>query len=102
MKTFKGELTLNRNSRGCYILDTVKGCGVCRDEKPMGCYDNCYAKRIADRYQFDFGKTVVRRLIKDDAQGYLLDVRDQHHVGELVKQIKAYLIPQWHTRPASQ
>ena len=93
MKTFNGVLTLNKNSRGCYILDTVKGCGVCRDEKPMGCYDNCYAKRIADRYRFDFGETVTRKLDTDDGQNYLFDVRDQHHIGQLVKQVKNASMP---------
>jgi hypothetical protein len=93
MKSYNGILTLNRNSRGCYILDTVKGCGVCQDEKPMGCYDNCYAKRIADRYAFDFGHTVVRKFVIDEEQGYLLDVRDQHHIGELVKQIENASMP---------
>ena len=93
MTPFKGEITLNKNSRGCYILDTVKGCSVCRDEKPMGCYDNCYALNIANRYNRDFTNTVDRNFTKETNQSYLFDVKDQHHISQLVSTIKKIDMP---------
>jgi hypothetical protein len=93
VKTYKGKITLSKNSRGCYILDTVKGCSVCRDQKPMGCYDNCYALRIADRYRFDFTSTVNRGFERDYEQIYMFDASDQHHMGQIVSEIKNATMP---------
>jgi len=93
MKTFLSKITLNKNGRGCYILDTVKGCQVCRDEKPMGCYDNCYALNIANRYQWDFGETTKREFTKEKNQCFLFDVSDQDHLGKIIKEIKNIDMP---------
>lgn len=60
MKTYKDKISLNKNARGCYIIDTVKGCRGGSLYGGKGCYGDCYAKNIADRYRFDFA-SVVRR-----------------------------------------
>ena len=59
-KPFGAVLTLARNSRGCYILDTVKGCSVVNTRRG-GCYGECYASNIAKRYRLDFGNPVCRK-----------------------------------------
>lgn len=58
-KPFGAGLTLAKNSRGCYILDTVKGCSVV-NTRQGGCYGECYAANIAKRYRLDFGSPVPR------------------------------------------
>lgn len=93
VKTFKDKITLNKNGRGCYVLDTVKGCKVCGTTKPYGCYGNCYAFRIASRYKLEFTKTVDRNFEKDNEQLYLFDVSDQHHIGQIIHQIKNMDMP---------
>lgn len=93
MKTFKSKITLSKNSRGCYILDTVKGCSIV-NAVPRGCYDDCYAQNIASRYGFDFGKTVKRGL--DDPsteQPSLFGFEDDTHLSELLRQIKKIEMP---------
>jgi hypothetical protein len=93
IKEYKPTITLNRNQRGCYILDTVKGCGVCQSDKPNGCYDNCYAKNIASRYGFNFSKPVNRDFYKDTNQLYLFDFSDYRHIDNIIKQIKNIEMP---------
>jgi hypothetical protein len=87
MKLFKEKLTLNKNGRGCYILDTVKGCSITA-EKPKGCYNDCYAKNISSRYGFDFKNPVIRCFERDKEQLYLLDFYDTKHENEIIKKIK--------------
>jgi len=93
MKTFKGRISLIRNARGCYILDTVKGCSVCSSEKPLGCYDNCYAKAIADRYRIDFGNPVKRDFYRDTEQLSLFGFEDSKHESELIREIRSIKMP---------
>lgn len=94
MKTFKGEITLLRNSRGCYILDTVKGCSIVNTQ-PRGCYDDCYAKSIADRYRLNFGRTVAREFRPDvpAAQMPLFDFKDEAHLAGIIRAIKKIPMP---------
>lgn len=92
MKAFKGEITLNRNSRGCYILDTVKGCNIV-NTRPRGCYDDCYAKNIADRYKFDFGSPVKRDFPRSDYQPSLFGFKDSEHASRMVKAIRKIKMP---------
>ena len=93
MKQYKGTITLTRNSRGCYIIDTVKGCGVCRTDKPMGCYDNCYAQNIASRYGFDFGEVVTRDFDRDVSQLFLFDMQDERHVNKIISELRVIDMP---------
>lgn len=92
MHEYKDVITLNRNSRGCYILDTVKGCS-CMANKPGGCYGDCYASHIAARYGFDFSKPVKRGFLCSDSQLYFSGFSDTTHEAQIVKQIKAAEMP---------
>ena len=92
MKKYTASITLNKNSRGCYILDTVKGCSVCKIEKPNGCYGECYAKKIASRYNYDFGNPTVRDF-NNDNQMSLFSFRDSKHIREIIRKIKKANMP---------
>lgn len=88
MKVYKESITLNRNSRGCYILDTVKGCPGWILHGGRGCYGDCYAKNIANRYGFDFDKYRIRRFEKKDDQLYLFGLDDREHTNRIIREIK--------------
>lgn len=94
MKTFKSTIALVRNSRGCYILDTVKGCSIVNTQ-PNGCYDDCYAKSIADRYRLNFGKTVARQFTDDapTSQVPLFDFKDNEHLTRIIREIRSIPMP---------
>jgi hypothetical protein len=87
MKTYKNKITLVRNSRGCYILDTVKGCSIAKKEK-FGCYGDCYAAKIASRYGFNFSSVEKRDFERDESQLCILDFHDEKHENKIIKEIK--------------
>lgn len=60
MKTYKTIITLNKNDRGIWDLDTSKGCSSGLQNDKRGCYGDCYAARSAKIYGIDFSKTVLR------------------------------------------
>jgi hypothetical protein len=60
MKQYSGKISLVKNSRGIYCLDTTMGCGSGMAETINGCYGDCYAAKSAKTYGFDFSKTVLR------------------------------------------
>ena len=93
MKNYKETITLNKNKRGCYILDTVKGCsgGILNCNK--GCYGDCYAKNIADRYRFNFLDPKNRNINNEKYQMFLFGLKDQTHTNKIVKQIKSMDMP---------
>lgn len=93
MKQYKDQITFNRNSRGCYILDTTKGCSAGKLNFNKGCYSDCYAKNIADRYGFDFNKVKKRRFEEKKDQLYFFDLKDVDHVNKIIKKIKAIKMP---------
>lgn len=93
MKQFKDIITLNKNARGCYILDTVKGCSICGKSKPLGCYDNCYAQNIASRYGFDFSNIIKRDFCIDENQIYFNGFSDTKHESKIIKELKAIDMP---------
>lgn len=93
MKSFKDRITLIKNSRGCYILDTIKGCSITAKDKPLGCYDNCYAKLIASRYRFDFSEIIIRKLGNDNSQLRLFDFDDSTQSGNLIEEIRNIDMP---------
>lgn len=92
MKNFKDKITLIQNSRGCWILDTIKGCSIV-NAMPGGCYHDCYASKIADRYGWDFGTTVKREFEVDSAQGMLFDFEDETHLNEIIRAIRKIEMP---------
>lgn len=92
MHTYKDIITLNRNSRGCYILDTIKGCSYIKS-KPGGCYGDCYANHIAERYGFDFSKPVMRDFVRDNKQIYFNGFVDIDHESKIIREIKRAEMP---------
>ncbi len=92
MKNYKNKITLYRNNRGCYIIDTIKGCSYCKNNT-NGCYDSCYAKNIASRYNFNFSSIIKRNFIYDKEQLFLFNSYDTKHENEIIKQIKNIDMP---------
>jgi len=39
------KITLTKNSRGVYDLDSTKGCYCGTKQNPNGCYGDCYAAK---------------------------------------------------------
>jgi hypothetical protein len=93
IKTYKDEITLNKNERGCYILDTIKGCRGGMLYNGNGCYGNCYAKNIANRYCFNFNKTVKRKFYTNEKQIYFSGFKDTSHIFKIIKQINNISMP---------
>jgi hypothetical protein len=87
MSEYRDIITLNKNARGCYILDTVKGCSYLQ-KNPRGCYGDCYANNIATRYGFDFSIPVKRDFIKQRGQIYFDGFADEKHECEIIRQAK--------------
>ena len=93
MKQFKDKITLVKNGRGCFILDTIKGCRVCAKDKPRGCYGDCYAKNIAGRYGMDFGQPIKRDFYRDESQASLFNFEDAEHASEIIRAIRDIPMP---------
>lgn len=94
MKTYKQAITLAKNNRGCYIIDTVKGCAAGALFEGKGCYGDCYAKNIASRYGFDFENYQSRGFENGhDGQMYMFGLTDKTHTEEIIRQIKAADMP---------
>ncbi len=60
MKTYSDKISLVKNSRGIYCLDTSMGCSSGLKENARGCYGDCYSAKSAKIYGYDFSKTVLR------------------------------------------
>jgi hypothetical protein len=60
MASYSPRITLTRNSRGIYSLDTVMGCASGMANEPGGCYGDCYSANAARRYGRDFSVNVLR------------------------------------------
>jgi len=60
VKPYTTKISLVRNGRGVYVIDTTMGCASGMAENERGCYGDCYAARTAKRYGHDFTKTVLR------------------------------------------
>jgi hypothetical protein len=60
MKQYKNIISLSKNERGIWDLDTIKGCKSGLLENPNGCYNDCYAYKTAKRYGIDFSKSIER------------------------------------------
>lgn len=75
MREYKNVISLTKNSRGIYSLDTTMGCSSGLNDNPKGCYNDCYAAKSAKLYGYDFSKTVIR------------DFKNELHRKKIVKQI---------------
>ena len=65
MRTYKRIISLSKNDRGIWDLDTIKGCSSGMALDSAGCYGDCYAFKIARSYGIDFSKS-VKRFFKDE------------------------------------
>lgn len=81
MKTYKNIISLSKNERGIWDLDTIKGCESGLKENKNGCYNDCYAYKTANRYGIDFSKSIERKFI------------NQMHRNIIVKQIEKIDMP---------
>lgn len=81
MKAYGTKISLSKNSRGVYCIDTVMGCASGMSARAGGCYGDCYAARTAKRYGHDFSVNVLR------------DFEDHNHVAEVVRQINSARSP---------
>lgn len=93
MKIYKQAITLVKNNRGCYIIDTVKGCPAGALFEGKGCYGACYAKNIAYRYGFDFENFQSRKFETDDSQPNLFGFKNKAHADEIIRQIRESDMP---------
>lgn len=81
MREYKSTISLTKNSRGIYSLDTSLGCSSGLKDNPKGCYNDCYAAKSAKLYGYDFSKTVLR------------DFKDESHRKEIVRKISRIPLP---------
>ena len=60
MKQYKNIISLSKNERGIWDLDTIKGCKSGLEQTDGGCYGDCYAYKTAKRYGIDFSISTER------------------------------------------
>jgi len=60
MPKYSNIISLIRNQRGIYCIDTSIGCSSGMNNTEGGCYNDCYAAKSAKIYGYDFTKTVLR------------------------------------------
>ena len=60
MRKYSNIISLTRNSRGIYSLDTSIGCASGMKNEQGGCYNDCYAYKSAKIYGYDFNTTILR------------------------------------------
>jgi hypothetical protein len=66
-KRYTKRLTVEVNGKGVMDIDTVKGCSLGMKARPgVGCYDSCYANKIASLYGYDFPVSVSRKIIPEE------------------------------------
>ncbi len=81
MREYSNKISLVRNGRGVYCIDTTMGCASGLYANEDGCYNDCYAARTAKRYGYDFSKTILR------------DFESVAHYKEVLKQISKVKMP---------
>jgi hypothetical protein len=81
MRTYKNTISLSKNGRGIWDLDTIKGCESGTLENAKGCYGDCYALKTAKRYGIDFSKSIERHF------------ESEQHRLQIVRQIEKIDMP---------
>lgn len=72
MKPYNTKISLVKNGRGVYCIDTTMGCKSGLKNEVGGCYNDCYAARIAKRYGHDFTQTVIRDFVNESHKRRIL------------------------------
>ena len=62
-RKYHDSITASVNAKGCMDVDTVKGCTMGMADKEGGCYHECYAAKIANRYGIAFDHSVSRGFV---------------------------------------
>jgi len=75
VKPYSNKISLVRNSRGVYCIDTTMGCSSGMAANEGGCYNDCYAAKSAKLYGHDFTTTVLRGFV------------DRKHERQIINQI---------------
>ena len=75
MREYSTAISLTKNSRGIYSLDTSIGCASGMANEVGGCYNDCYAAKSSKLYGYDFSKTVFR------------DFESEYHRREIINKI---------------
>jgi hypothetical protein len=81
MRKYNTAISLIKNKRGIWDLDTIKGCSSGLKNNPLGCYNDCYAYKTAKRYGIDFGVSVERNFV------------DYNHLNQIIKSIENVDMP---------
>lgn len=81
MREYSPLISLVKNSRGVYCLDTSIGCASGLKDNAKGCYHDCYAAKSAKLYGYNFGKTVLRSF------------KDERHRRYIISQINKIPLP---------
>jgi hypothetical protein len=81
LRTYSNIISLTKNSRGVYSIDPSLGCKSGLEENVNGCFNDCYANRIAKIYGYDFSQTVYR------------DFKSKSHLNQIRNQIKKVKLP---------
>jgi len=72
MRSYSTKISLTKNSRGIYSLDTSIGCASGIANETGGCYNDCYAAKSAKLYGYDFSKTVQRNFESEYHRRFIL------------------------------
>ncbi len=75
MRDYSNKITLTKNSRGIYSLDTSMGCTSGTKNNKNGCYDDCYAARYGNKYGYNFSNTQLRFF------------EDEKHIKSIIRKI---------------
>ncbi len=76
LRQYQPFLTVSENQKGVLDVDTVKGCTLGMRAHEGGCYGECYANKIAERYGIDFTVSVSRKLTPENRLGIWRAVKD--------------------------
>jgi len=76
VREYSNKISLTKNGRGIYYIDTSIGCESGIFNNTGGCFNDCYAAKIANRYGYDFGKTVERHFINESHKRQILSQID--------------------------